>query len=328
VSAPHPSPPAAERWVALPSPRRPRFVLPAATGRQAYRGLAVYHPVTRRALVGWCVARVLARLGMFRLLPSVAAPVDLDTVQAWFPSALVAVAFSQRATRHAGLVLDADAHLLGFVKVARDPAGAASLEREVALLRELGPHLSPPVRAPNHLRAAPGIISFDTSPWAPRLRPWDLDPEVAAAVGAFYRRGGGDEQRGPAHGDFAPWNLLRLVGGGWLLVDWEDATADGRPFQDPFHWLVQSHALLGRPSRRALVAGVRGTGRIGRALDAYAAAAGLERVDREAAFRTYLERTASLRSAESRHDREVTARLALLQAMAGPGHDAQPGSRA
>ena len=159
------------------------------------------------------------------------------------------------------------------------------------------------------------MLFFDAASWRPRLRPWELESEVAAALGVLYRRAGGDELRGPAHGDFAPWNLLRLTGHGWLLIDWEDATADGLPFQDPFHWLVQSHALLRRPTRHSLVEGVRGAGWIGRALDAYGSAAGLERVDREAAFRAFLGRsTASLRAAKKQHPREIQARLDLLAA--------------
>jgi hypothetical protein len=181
------------------------------------------------------------------------------------------------------------------------------------------------VRAPAPLRDGPGILAFEAGAWTPRLRPWTLDPAVAAALGALYRQGGGDERGGPAHGDFAPWNLLRLADGTWLLVDWEDATADSRPFHDPFHWLVQSHVHLGRPTPRSILAGVRGDGWIGRALAAYAAAAGLEGMDREAAFRDYLARTAAELGPRKghRHD-EIAVRLALLaasdaKARGGPG---------
>jgi hypothetical protein len=217
-------------------------------------------------------------------------------------------------------VLDTSGRPLGFVKIARDEPGALRLRHELGLVRHLGPLLPAPVSAPVPLHDAPGILSFEAGPWRPRLRPWNLDAAVAAALGTFYRRGGGDERRGPAHGDFTPWNLLLLQDGSWLLVDWEEATSEGQPFQDPFHWLVQSHALLGRPSSSALVAGVRGAGWIGRALDAYAAAARLARVDREATFRDYLARTAAaLGPAGGRHDREITARLALLEASSSSG---------
>jgi hypothetical protein len=296
------------------------------TGRLAFGGLAVYQPVTRRALVGWSIARAVARLGGLRLLPAVDAPADLDAIREWFPSALVSIARSQRATRHTGLVLDRSGRQLGFVKVSRDTAGVAGLEREAAWIRDLGPMLSPPVSAPNQVRSAPGILCFEAASWRPRLRPWKLETDAAAALGSLYRRGGGDERCGPAHGDFAPWNLLQLAVGGWLLVDWEDATTDGRPFQDPFHWLVQSHALLGRPTRRSIVDGVlHDAGWIGRVLDAYASAAGLQQADRAEAFRDYLERTAgSLRASENPHVREIKARVDLLTALTREG---TPGGR-
>jgi hypothetical protein len=315
-----------ERWIALPSAARPRFILPATTRLSAFGGLAVYHPVTRRALVGWSIARVAARLGAFRLLSSVEAPADLDAIHAWYPSALVAISHSQRATGHTGLVLDRMGRPLGFVKVAGDAAGTEKLAREVASIRGLGALLPPPVSAPTHVRSAPGMLCFEAASWQPRFRPWELAPDVAAALGTLYRRGGGNDRRGPAHGDFAPWNLLRLAAGGWLLADWEDATADGWPFEDPFHWLVQSHALLGRPSRRSLLDGVHGTGWVGRALDAYATAAGLEQVVRRDAFRAYLERTSAASvPMRGRHDREVTARIDLLVAITRP--DARPDGR-
>ena len=105
-----------------------------------------------------------------------------------------------------------------------------------------------------------------------------------------------------------------------MLIDWEDATSAGSPFQDPFHWIVQAHTFLGRPGGQAVIGGIAGKGWIGEALDAYAAAAGLERVNRNAAFRTFLERTiAQLDAAGPHHQREAAARRALLAASAGRG---------
>jgi hypothetical protein len=261
------------------------------------------------------MARLAARAGALRLMPAAEPPEGLEAVRAWYPGALLAISVSQRAARLGGLVLDPAGVPLGFVKIARDEPGAARLRREVEWLGRLGPLLEAPVRAPALLHQGSGILALEAGAWTPRLRPWTLDPAVAAALGALYRRGGGDERAGPAHGDFAPWNLLHLADGSWLLVDWEDATDGSRPFHDPFHWLVQSHVHLGRPAPGTILAGVRGEGWIGRALAAYAAAAGLERMDREAAFRDYLARTAAeLGPRKGHHHDEIVTRLALLGA--------------
>jgi aminoglycoside phosphotransferase (APT) family kinase protein len=92
---------------------------------------------------------------------------------------------------------------------------------------------------------------------------------------------------GPSHGDCAPWNLLR-TSDGWTLVDWEDALAEAPPFFDPFHYLVQSHVLLGRPSLRAIRNSVRGRGKGGAVVRAYAEAAGLDLGEAKSSFIAYL----------------------------------------
>ena len=56
-------------------------------------------------------------------------------------------------------------------------------------------------------------------------------------------------EKGLTHGDFAPWNILRLRSGGSGLVDWEN----GRPHLDPYfdlaHFLYAPAALLARRRR-------------------------------------------------------------------------------
>jgi hypothetical protein len=310
-----------ERWVALPTRGRPRFVLPVTTRRIAHGALAVYQPVTMRSLVAWTLARQAARLGLLRLLPSAPAPTLPDTVHEVFAGAVVAIQSSSRPTRRSGLALDRTGRPIGAVKLATDGDGLAKLAQEVAWIREFGPFLGPPLVAPGILVAKTGVLCCGAAAWSPRPRAWELPPDVAAAIGALYRRGGGSDRQGPAHGDFAPWNLLRLRGDGWLLIDWEDATTEGTPFQDPFHWLVQAHAFLGRPGGRVLVASVencRGSGWVVHALDAYASAAGLGHLDRMAAFRTYLSDSIDrLTRAGGKDRRGLTARESLRRLAGG-----------
>jgi hypothetical protein len=56
-----------------------------------------------------------------------------------------------------------------------------------------------------------------------------------------------------------------------VAIDWESSRPDAPPFYDVFHYLVQSCALLRRPSKEAIVRGVLGrTGEISVLIQAYA----------------------------------------------------------
>jgi thiamine kinase-like enzyme len=95
-----------------------------------------------------------------------------------------------------------------------------------------------------------------------------MPPDVAFALGEFFQaaRVGGV---GLAHGDCAPWNLLR-DDAGWALIDWENAMEGMPPFYDLFHFLVQSTIELRRPSRKSIVEGLELRGPVGRIVRAYA----------------------------------------------------------
>jgi hypothetical protein len=73
---------------------------------------------------------------------------------------------------------------------------------------------------------------------------------VAAAIDELR-----DDYRLPAcweHGDFTPWNIKQLPGGGCVLLDWEDAQRRGLPLQDAYHFLhMQDWLFGGRPKLHA-----------------------------------------------------------------------------
>src|SRR5439155_24919674 len=93
--------------------------------------------------------------------------------------------------------------------------------------------------------------------------------------------------RRPAHGDLAPWNLLHGAAG-WMLVDWAAYRDDGLPFFDVFHCLVQTHAVLGRPTISELTKGLGGKGWVAGAVEAYAEGADLPASEALPYFRAYL----------------------------------------
>jgi hypothetical protein len=247
-----------------------RFVLPSSPPAAARAGLRIYHPMTPRGLAGWSGARALAAVGLTRLLP-VGDSVPDEVTQALGPhlreGMRLAVATTNHEGRYVALGLDADGGCEWVAKIASGAAGADALRTEALAIRDLAGRVPAPLSPPRLLHEAPGLLLFAGVAWKPRLRPWYLPQEVAAAVGGLFAAGA-------EHGDFAPWNLYRTHAG-WALLDWEEARRDPTPYLDPLHFLVQGHALLGRPGRKELLKGLGGNGFIGRAVVAYADAAGL-----------------------------------------------------
>jgi energy-coupling factor transporter ATP-binding protein EcfA2 len=280
-------------WASLPRRSASRWLLPRGPKPSATAGLAIYQPTTTRALAGWGAARLLASVGGFRLLPRAAAPARpvREALAAHVPPrGTVAVARTAHPGRHVALIVDERGERHGVAKVATDADAAAALDREAARIEAFGKLLPRPLAAPRILAREGGLLLLEAVPWRVRPRPWRLDEEVAWALGAFFRRGAHQAAPllGPAHGDCAPWNLLRTEGG-WVLIDWEDASGAQPPFYDLFHYIAQAHVLLGRPSWPAVLDGFRdGAGWVGRAVRAYADGAGIARKDATEFLESYL----------------------------------------
>jgi hypothetical protein len=282
-------------WAGLPGRGSPRWLVPRGPRRTAGASLAIYQPMKPQSRVGWEAARLLAAAGGLRLLPRGDAPpraVRAALAPHLPPGVTLALArvIHPHRQRWVALVLDRDGACLALAKVGADQTAADELAHEAAAIESLGPLLPGPLSAPKVLASEPGLLLLEAATWRPRWSPWRLEPEIARAMGAFYRAGARAPGLvpGPAHGDFAPWNLLRTADG-WVLIDWEDAAAQEAPFLDLCHYLVQGHAMLGRPSRRAVVEGFRaGAGWVGRAVAAYAAGADLPAAEASAALRRYL----------------------------------------
>lgn len=284
-----------ERWVLLPTTTDARWYFPATPSRAGVNALQLYHPVTPVGRVGWEAARGLASLGGFRLLARDGwrPPEEvLDLLAGHLPpAARVAVARGRKQGRNNALILDGrTGAALAFAKIAVDEQGPVSLAAEVAASTSLAPLLPIGLRAPRVLHHERNLILFEPITTRPRRRPWRLPPELASLLGEFHRAGSRPDGLGPAHGDCAPWNLLR-TGGGWLMVDWSDAREDAAAFEDVFHYLVQAHALLGRPSRQDLLAAFHGRGPIGETIRRYAEGAQVPVADAARLIPDHLERT-------------------------------------
>jgi hypothetical protein len=282
-------------WAGLPSRRAGRWLLPRGPRAAAVAATAIYHPITPRARAGWEALRLLAAVGAYRLLPRGQAPPRevREALAPYLPrGGSLVVARSSHPGRYLALLIDRQGRHHGLAKVAATPEAAPALEREARWIGSLAPLLPPPLAAPSVVAHEPGLLLLEAVAWRPRRHPWQLDDQVAHALGSFFRAGAqrqdGRHPRGPSHGDFAPWNMLR-TGNGWTLVDWEAADLASPPFFDLFHYLVQGHALLANPSRRALLAGVEaGRGWIGRSIRAYADGAGVAATAAPGLFQDYL----------------------------------------
>jgi thymidylate kinase len=286
----------------------PRFVLPSSPPAAARAGLRIYHPMTPRGLAGWNGARLLAGMGLARLLP-VGDSVPDEVAGALAPhlreGMLLAMATTNHPGRYVALGLHPDGSCEWVAKLASGPEGEAALAAEAEAVRELSGLVVAPLSPPRLLRGETGLLLFAGVEWKPRLRPWYLPPEVAAAVGSLFAAGA-------EHGDFAPWNLYRTHSG-WALLDWEEARRDPAPHHDLLHFLVQGHALLGRPSKSELLRGLAGRGWVGRAVITYANAAGLSETRALDQLPAYLKQSADLLDEDLEDGRRgIEARRALL----------------
>ena len=295
-----------ERWATLPvfddravGPE-PRRWLPRESRRVLRHGLLLYHPVTAKGLAVRQAAWLLAGAGLGRLLPSRDEPPAelghavetlvrdaLEQAGLEPPSDLVfAAAGSTRRGKFVVVCFDRDERPAAIAKIGLRDEAQASLAREAANLARLRRYLPAPLEAPSVLASRDGVLLFAVERWRPRRHPARMPPEVARGLGGLFSHG--DSSLGPAHGDAAPWNLLRTRSG-WLLVGWEHATEAAPPFHDLFHYLVSSFATLGRPRGEEILDGLAGKGWIGAAISAYAGAAGVPRNSAAPLFARYLE---------------------------------------
>lgn len=311
----------AAEWLALPSVRDPRWLLPRGSRALTRAGLSVYHPVTLKARVGWEAARVLSSLGAFRLIPGRGGPAQevWDTLGPYMPAGgSLAIARATHIGRSVALMLAPNGSPAALAKLATDQEGRDALAREARNLGRLGTLLSPPLSAPEILGSGDGLLVVRAVPWRARWRSWRMPEDVAFALGAFFRAGSqvdvGGRTFGPSHGDVAPWNFLD-TGGRWLLIDWENADETRTPFYDLMHFFVESYSLLRRPSRKTLVSGLLGKRNwIGAAIAAYARGAEIPASETRPHFLAYLRD--SLERVDPRGPaarREVEARDQLLQ---------------
>jgi thymidylate kinase len=307
-------------WAALPSARSPRLIVPRRPRAYAHGALRLEHPATAKARTGLRVARAGIAAGGMSLTRRTAFPEEVRDALAphLSPGSTVALKRATHPGRFIAVELGARGQPLALVKLATDDLGRARLRAEAATLDRVAPHLVRPLRAPAVRNADDGLLILEWIDHRWRRDVWRLPVEVAQALGVFFAVGLTDTPDaigGWAHGDAAPWNLLRARSG-WALVDWEVALEDAPPFYDVFHYVVQSHAALGRPRRADLLRGIQGYGWIGEAVHAYAHGAGLSPALAASSFDRYLEHTTAVHTRVDMDARSLRLRRELRSARA------------
>jgi thymidylate kinase len=296
-------------WAPFPSARRHRLYLPQQHTKAALGGLRLEAPSKTSSRIGLGVARALVASGALRAFPAVSPPELVRSALApHLPAGgTIAVKRSIHPNRFVAAILDVSGAPVALAKIATDEQGRNRLRTEAAAIVERAALLSPPLRGPRILAADDDALVLDWIPYRMRRRPWLLPTEVSHGLGLLFAAGkeaGLDLPRGPAHGDAAPWNLLR-VGDGWVLVDWELSSPSSPAFLDVLHYVIQSHLLLGRPRREELLRGIKGDGWIGEALAAYASGAGLPVELASEAFAAYDEYTSAVRTRRDMNTRSI-----------------------
>ena len=291
-------------WIVLPASSRPRWWLPANPSNATAAGMRMYQPVTAKGMLSWEFGRLLASAGIFRAGIKGSLPLDVrDLLIPRVPrGGSVAVSRSNHDDRFVALTLDADGKPQHVIKIATTPSARTALSTEQANVIRFGGLLETPVRCPAIVEAAPGLLAFEAVSWLPRRRPWVLPESVAQSLGRMFAKSRDEEGVGAAHGDCAPWNLMRCEDG-WVLVDWEEAAGDRPPFYDVFHFLVQSHSFLKLPWRRTLVNGLHGQNWVTRVVAAYAESAGVRANEAPRHFRTYLELSSHFAEANEKREK-------------------------
>src|SRR6266508_3537355 len=173
-------------WIRLPSRTDPRWVIPRGPRRISRAALRIYHPMTRRGLVAWQIARALAALGALRLLPrGEPPPVDVRRLLApWTPpGGAMTIGRGSLSGRHFALLLDREGREAAWAKIATDTEGRRLLLSEARNLEGMRKRLPPPLSAPAVLSVEEGLLVLEEVAWEPRARPWLLPPDVADDLG-------------------------------------------------------------------------------------------------------------------------------------------------
>jgi hypothetical protein len=270
--------PPGARAMVLPNRRHPRLYLLSQDPLQRWQHTSFYPATRPRAKLYRLSVRLRAAMGLAPVAQVRSGDWPLgEFVEDVMPqtcSAIVLVG-THYPTRHLTAQLrDGKGRVLGYLKYAESSVARARLRQEWDMLSNLPegiasepvkfgpfgngeamlesalagkpppPTLPPPEDIMCLLESLPtsSPMSLEAHPWVRRMRdggPPQLDTLLEPLA----------ERAWPLtvhHGDFAPWNLIRLPDGTLRVIDWEYGTLEGFPYLDLVHYILQTSALIHR----------------------------------------------------------------------------------
>jgi hypothetical protein len=270
--------PPGERAMVLPNRRNPRLYLLSRDPFQRWQETSFYPATRLRAKLYRLSVRLRAAT---RLAPVVQVrssdwPLGefVEDVMPQISSAIVLVG-THHPTRHLTAQLrDGKGRVLGYLKFAEAGVARKRLRQEWIMLSNLpegiapepvkfGPFgngeamlesalagkpppatLPPPADIMGVLESLPTSSprSLEVHPWVRRMRDGGT-PQLDAFLEPLADRAWPLTVH---HGDFAPWNLLRMSDGTLRVIDWEYGSLEGFPYLDLVHYILQISALIYR----------------------------------------------------------------------------------
>lgn len=300
----------------LGSIRDGNWLLPRKPAGAALAAVGIYQPMNRRGRAVRLLAQIGAISGMTRFMPRGEIPEKLyEAIWQWLPERGTIAARWLRRGRWFVLVIGGDGRPTSALKVALTSEARKSIARERAALEVVEPLMGSPVMVPELREASDSALVMRPVGWKAPKRPLELPEEVAGALGTIFastKGWNGEVLRGRVHGDFAPWNVL-WDGRQWVILDWEESRPDGPPFYDIFHFFVQCHSIMGRPAAAEIIDGMRGSGPVAVALEAFARGAGIDPSLSREYFDAYLRISADWLDPSERLYRTGIAKRRALQ---------------
>ncbi|MEA2710836.1 MAG: hypothetical protein QOF78_3437 [Phycisphaerales bacterium] len=279
--------PYVRRFAVLPNLENARWFISLDSGKAAAASFSLYTPSRKSAHLKKAAAKLFARLrlpGWYRdeIVIASRRPSPLETKLAeLFANQTVRVALSSGAPEPAinrkpsASVIDADGHVLAFVKIAASKVSREIVEHEAEILAALAQHRHLQVDTPrllfagevdgryltvqsplegtpapaawtsehtaflDALSSGPEKMAADTNMVADLPQRLAAQPALRDVFDAILPTLEQTKVKSTiVHGDFAPWNL-RTHNGKLSAFDWEYGDVDGLPLIDEIHFRLQ-----------------------------------------------------------------------------------------
>jgi hypothetical protein len=260
--------------IALPNWERPRLLFERGNARQRWHLSSLYPAYRPRAQVFKLALRIAALLGLreSKVLSNSEQFLDTFTASVLPPSTGFAVLLGTPGPAQKLTVqLWQGAEIIAYLKYAEKPAAKIRLEHEHTLLSSLPQGIAPkPLKygpfgqgtallteairgraLPARLPPPPEVALFLDTLHSQQTLTIDEHPWIQSLLkqpGADVAWLKGLRERSWAitlhHGDFAPWNIMRLPNGTLRAIDWEFGGLEGFPYLDVTYYLLQVAFLI------------------------------------------------------------------------------------